>query len=433
MIPLVLAFHPGAGPNPIRMRGIIFTCAMLFCMPVHAEEGVSFLGEAVVVLEYESVYSVHPQPDPINYPNMRVQPGEFDVRRILADLQNYLHTESYDFVLIYSLIEIPGWIHAGKRFSQPLGENIGWVNRGSGDSWAPAGWDRLRSVPHMNDIGFIQRTTPENPNYGGSLTAFHECFHYWGPNMTHNYSVGPHEWTPDMPVAWLGQSSRHWSWNFVDTEEFNYPGIMGSGPTSDQFNAFDLYIMGLLGYDTASEYIYTVYEHGDETKHDLTLDDLIYSMSLLSSSYYSGDGKRIPDIDPTASHINCLVVIIKGQDEKLTDEDVGLVLDMVDDMPEAWAIATWGLSSMEVKVDRRQESLERPVDLNLEVTEVGINLARYVESGKQVNLYSSNDLNVWTHEESIWGDGQVIQRFFKKDSGKKFFQLAEVPTIAPQN
>lgn len=304
------------------------------------------LGPVAVVLGYGSVYDVHVAPDPTNYPNMRIQPGGFDVGTILAHLELAVDPSVYDFVLMYSLHEVPGWINSGGRFSFPA-MNIGFANSLYGSLSPPAPWTRLRSVPHMNSVEFIARPAGGLDPWG-ALTSFHEIFHYWGVYITVN-QVGPREWLPGDPVGWLASCCAHWTWVW---DEEGMPGIMYSGPTSDRFNAFDLYMMGLMGYAEASQVTHVLYEDESDPRvlHDVALDDLIYALSLAGPTRYEGDGLRMPATDPAVQDLKALIVVIKGVDETLTAEDADLVLDLANDMAAAWYTATWGRSSMDVQV-----------------------------------------------------------------------------------
>jgi hypothetical protein len=334
--------------------------ALTIAQTTFAQPSVSYLDDTAVIMEYDSVFDVHTDPDPAKYPDQRSQPGNFTTNRVLEDLEPYVHSDGYDFVLLYTVREVPGWIHAGSRYSTPNGKNIGHLNSDSGNSWKPGnstGWDKLRSAPHMNSVDFIDRPEPNRPNYGGSRTVFHESFHYWGPDITGNYTVGPREWKPGDPLAWLAQTALHWSWNFADP---TMPGIMASGATSSQFNAFDLYLMGLVDYAEASTFSYTIYELDPVTQgvpndpglfHELTIDDLIVSLALRGPDYFEGDGRRIPEIDETAEEFHALVVVVKGKDDVLTESHTELIRDMVADIPPAWEIATWGRSMMDARVE----------------------------------------------------------------------------------
>ncbi len=336
---------------------VLITCATRASFaqdePSISYVGSESLGSVAVVLEYGSVYDVHDAPDPVNYPNMRIQPASFDVATILTHLEPAVEPSAYDFVLMYSLHEVPGWIHAGRRFSYPA-QNIGFTNLLYGTLSPPAPWTRLRAVPQMNSVEFIgERRLESLPNYGGALAVFHEMHHYWGVYITVNETVGPYEWVPGDPVAWLAgrRGWRHWAdvW-----EQPGLLGIMSSGPKSDRFNEFDLYVMGLMPYAEASLAAHVLYDlTPTPALHDLTLDDLIYALSLGDPDldFYSGDGRRIPETDPAVEHLNVLIVVIKGADETLDPDDVDLLLEIAADIPVAWDIATSGRSTMSILLD----------------------------------------------------------------------------------
>lgn len=291
---------------------------------------------------------------------MRSQPGEFDLTRILNDLESVVDSAVYDFVLLYTLHEVPGWIHSRGRFSYVV-KNTGLPIELYGYISPFPAWPRLRGSPHMNSVENISVSMPNIPNYGGAITAFHEIFHYWGVDITNNvYGVGPPNWTPEYPVGLLAGSSGHWTWVW---DEPGMSGIMYSGATSDRFNEFDLYLMGLMGYEEASQGTHFVYEDGSNPRilHPVTWDDLIYVLSLYEEentnyTHYEGNGHRIPDTDPAVRNLNVLIVIIKGADETLDSEAIDLVVGMANDIPTAWNIATHGRSAMNIPAIQQNNS-----------------------------------------------------------------------------
>lgn len=312
---------------------------------------ISFIDSIIVVLEYKSVYDVHVSPDTIKYPNIRIQPGGFDEIRILNDLETIIDPFNYDFVLFYTLHEVPGWINSGPTTSTPA-KNIGLYNNFKGRySWVPKSWTKLRSVPHMNSIDFLDRSSGL-PNFGSTLTAIHEIDHYWGVYITVQDSVGPRNWIPGVhPVAWLASGWGHWSWVW---ESGGMPGIMYSAALSNKFNEFDLYFMGLMGYNEASKAVYKVYEYprtNPPTLHDVNLDSLIYALSLAGNNYYKDDGRRIPDVDSSVQNLRILIAVVKGQDEEFTEEQRKKIVKLAKDLPGDWEVATWNRSSMSVGID----------------------------------------------------------------------------------
>ena len=167
----------------------------------------------------------------------------------------------------------------------------------------------------MNSVEFFNRGENEPeimPNYGSTLTAFHEMGHYWGVWITAQSSIGPREWNTNYPLAYLASCCGHWTWVWNDNlPPGKMPGIMGSGPTSTRFNAFDLYFMGLMDYDEASTYTYGIYDLQDKA-HSITLDSLRHALSLAGEFLYDGDGKRIPGTDAQVKSLNTLIVVVKG-------------------------------------------------------------------------------------------------------------------------
>jgi uncharacterized repeat protein (TIGR01451 family) len=300
---------------------------------------ISILGGVVVVLEYDSVYAVHNAPDP-SVP-LRQQYGAFDLDRILPDLALVVDPTVFDFVLMYSVREVPGWIHSGALGSVSA-KNIGWPNSLYGSTPPYRPWVRLRQAPHMNSVDFVDSFGP--------LTAFHEIGHHWNVYWARS-SPGPRGWRPGDPVAWLAGAGAHWSWNWY---EVGMPGLMYSGPTSDRFNAFDLYGMGLMGYQEARQYVHQIYEDPNPGPslpsplilHNVALNDLVSALSLEGSAYFEGDGHRMPDTDPSARQMNVLMTIIKGRDEVLTPAQQARMIGLASELGPGWSVATWGRSSL---------------------------------------------------------------------------------------
>lgn len=313
-----------------------------------APPDVEFLGESAVVLSYDSVYDVHDAPDPA-ISDARSQAAGFDTTRILNDLAAHVDASQYDFCLLYTVDEVPGWVHAGPRYSTPAA-NIGLSNSGRGRPHTPLGWPRLRSAPHMNSLDLLTMRLPGVQGLTGTVIAFHEIGHYWGVRMARGVDVDA-AWTPEKPIAWLGAATSHWTRTWIDE---GLPGIMSGTPTGRLYNAFDLYAMGLMGYEEASTYAYAVErpdgpnEAGADER--LTLDDLIYGLSLAGGRYYSGDGRRDPDTDESARDLRALLVVVKGRDEQIRPKQEQNLLRMAEEMPAAWSEATWGRSTLQVQV-----------------------------------------------------------------------------------
>lgn len=342
------------------MRPVPLSAAIVFAaagMP--AQEGtppaasVSFIDDAAVLLEYASAYDVHSEPDGSTLP-LRSQLGNFDTDRVLRDLEAHVDPGAYDFVLLYSLRELPGWIHSGTRIVTTPAKNIGADNCCYGSPPIRPAWPRLRAVPHMNSVSYVA----EAGLHHALLVAAHEMGHFW--NVRWNRApVGPRDWRAGMPAGWLAGCCGHWTWNWVkDAGEDRPPGIMGSDPTNDRFNEFDLYAMGLMGYDEVRAVRHEVYEcdpPGDAAcpagaTHAIGVDDLIAGLEASAPERVDGDGRRFPDTDETMAFVRILPVVVKGADEPLTEAEADLMRAFAAEMPAAWSAATRGRSTMSVGV-----------------------------------------------------------------------------------
>lgn len=318
---------------------------------------VSFIGDAAVLLEYPSVYDVHTALDPNR--DIRSQGGAFLDMVILEDLEPYVKAAAYDFVLMYSLQEVPGWIHSGSQWHGVPAKNIGQFNSDYGHGREAGAWTRLRGTPHMNSIDLFDGWELFPGSNAGSLVPIHEIGHYWMVNWSRS-SHGPREWRPGDPLAHLAGALYHWSWNWIDTipGPEDMPGIMYSAPLSYSFNEFDLYAMGLMDYPELFGVSHTIYEcappnyedcyPGDE--HELRVGHLVDSLELQGPNYFEGDGLRIPATDATVQDINTLLVVIKGEDETLSTQQAELISAIGATLPDAWSTATWARSRMSTRV-----------------------------------------------------------------------------------
>lgn len=309
--------------------------------------------DSVAVLEYPSVYTVHPVHDPLRYPNMRVQPATFDMLRVLADLESIIDPSNYDFVLLFSLQEVPGWIHSGARYALEA-KNLGLRN--TFVFTRPPRWNRARSAPHMNNLDFF------DPSAVGSsqqtqLTIAHEIAHQWGVYFaaTNCQSfVRLTEWRRGIhPTACLATITSHWTYLWKRPEG---PGILESGASNPRFNEFDLYAMGLMGYNEAKAYTHMVREDAPlqtAPEYPVTIDTLLASLQIAGPTYCQGDCRRVPDTDPTATAMRALVVIVKGSSEQITELRRRTALKIVREFPTVWRTATLGRSDMNLALVRR--------------------------------------------------------------------------------
>ena len=309
------------------------------------------------MLEYDSVYDVHSPPittDP-TVP-LSTQSGYWFEDLILSALDralDYQKYETYDYVLIYSVPEVPGWINSG-YYRYVAAKNIGRPNA----DYHPR-YDfsfRLRAVPHMNAIAYMASPSSwADPGQYGMQVAVHEMAHFWGVYWGNGRWYRPQDWKPDEPIGWLATYHQHWSYNWAGAAG---PGIMDGFATRElqtQFNAFDLYALGLMDYAEARNQHYSIYEdptgqHIAGTSHVLGIDDLIYLNLLQGSWLYEAPGQRAPATEPEARHIRLLPVIIKGKDDVMTSAQEQLIRNFVDRMPQWWNNATWGRSTAEVGI-----------------------------------------------------------------------------------
>ncbi|MEZ0375044.1 MAG: hypothetical protein ACAI44_38515 [Candidatus Sericytochromatia bacterium] len=254
-----------------------------------------------------------------------------------------------DFILVFTLQEVPGWRHSGLRGRDPA-QNIGFRNDTAGKPVYPA-WPRLRGIPLLNSVDFLKPSNAQLRNSNSTLSAIHEMGHHWGVYWSDRPDCGPREWTPQEPLICLMNASSHWTWTWTWTPEKSLPmpGILYSGPTSAYFNAFDLYAMGLMPYEVASRYVYHVYsERQPKQIYPVTLKQLLAALSRRGQAYFDHGGKRIPPLDPDMARIRVLLLLLKDPKESISPEADQLLRKLAQDLPADWYQATWKRSRLEV-------------------------------------------------------------------------------------
>lgn len=254
-------------------------------------------------------------------------------------------TSEIDFILYFTLQEVPGWIHSG-AVNRPA-QNIGFANASYNNPHNPA-WPRLKAHVLMNDVSFLFTPRSQLRNYNSTLTVCHEIGHYWGVQWSHTPNIGPRKWRPGQSIVPLGTASAHWTWTWLPIGKIIMPGILYSGPTSPYFNAFDLYAMGLMSYEESSRFTYWVHPP-DQPKqaYPLRLADLIHSVKQKGPDYYRGNGRRIPLQEPNKNFKTLLVVIKEPRQQISRAQDLAL-RQLVQDLPADWYLATWKRSQMSV-------------------------------------------------------------------------------------
>lgn len=310
--------------------------------------------DSVVVLEYPSVYSVHAAPNPALYPNMRVQPAPWDMSTILPDVEKLVVPTNYDFVLLFSLREVPGWINSGTRYERG-GINLGLTN--SFTFTRPPQWGKLRAAPHMNNLDFFDSTAVTGSTQS-PLTIVHELGHQWSAYFTATQCSGINrlsDWVKGVhSTACLATITSHWTYLWTRAEG---AGILYSGATSPRFNEFDLYAMGLMGYNEARTYTHMVHEdkfpYSTAPQYPVTLDTLIAAIAAGGPTICQGDCRRVPDTDATVQSMRILLVIVKGADEQISEARRAAILKLSRTFPGIWNTATLGRSTLSMDVAKK--------------------------------------------------------------------------------
>lgn len=312
------------------------------------------LRDSVVVLEFPSIYTVHDAPNPTLYPNMRVQPAPFNMSMILPEIEKLVVPTQYDFVLLFSLREIPAWINSGVRYSNEA-TNLGFAN---GLSFTkPPGWTKLRAAPHMNNLDFWDSTAATGSTQS-SLVLAHEIGHQWSAYLSagrcnglarlSDWRVGVHH------TGCLATIGSHWTYLWARPEG---AGILYSGATSARFNEFDLYAMGLMGYNEVRLITHQMHEdirpYETAPRHPVTIDSLLAMMVAAGPPNCLGNCRRNPDTDPTVQSMRVLMVVVKGADEIITPSRRETAVALARTFPGVWNTATHGRSVISTTVTKK--------------------------------------------------------------------------------
>jgi len=352
---------------------LIILCNPLFGQAFFADPNIkdpviSILNDSIVIMQYESIYDVHSDWDSLSGLSIRQTRGLYDYKRVIKDLGRALNPTKYHFIGLYSdddfgYGQVPGWIHAGTR-NEVSAKNIGRANDIYGTKFVPE-WGDIMAIQHMNDIEFMADEASDRPNYGLTLSFFHEIGHQWGVRWygllekNLEYFAFYETWEPWMTLVPLVNGGGHWAQGvsgiWVNPEN---AGIMPTAP-ENRFNAFDLYAMGVLSYEEVADTVYYLRDLNTEITYPFTVDTLISVLSLhtqftYENEYFTGDGKRFPAKDPRMDNLRSLIVIITGEEESdLTADDKELALRSAREVPGDWDWATWGLSSMSTRIDNK--------------------------------------------------------------------------------
>jgi fibronectin type III domain protein len=301
--------------------------------------------EGALVMSYASYAQVFPNALP-------TAPGNWAWEQILNDVDEVIDVGGYDFVLLFTKSLLPGTgsrVNSGAQLRGQNARNNGldrrFVNRRySVRDFGP----RLKAMPFLDTIG---RPPP-------SATIFHEVGHFW-PVAPAYRVIDRTTWNPATDsVAWLATScdpQGHWCgpWYGGQTGPAlaNVPGLMAVNGNGSRFNPFDLHVIGLMGYAEVSAFTFYVEAptgplRPTPLRYPITQDLIVASRRLRpdASEYVEGDGRRVPDVDPAMTDVRMLVLVIKQDNEVLTDGERAVMGSLVQGLPADWDFATYSRS-----------------------------------------------------------------------------------------
>lgn len=349
---------------------------------------ITIIDDHFLVMEYESIYDIHISWDPVAYPNIRNSPPQFDYDRIYEDLNGAIDADKYHIKALYTdddglnggYGEVPGWMRLASVYSWNRGKNVGFNNIAVDNSVKRG---KHIAMPHMNNIAFAADDPgPIGPGVDypfetrGPGALLHEIGHVWGVRWVSGpaYEMGwsSSNWDDTMPPIVL-VGNTHWGLagsgpnsRWVDPE---YPGIMTSGATAPTYHPFQLYAMGILSYEEVEEHVSTVRNPETGLEYEITVDDLIavlgryqeymvdnwpnFPQHLQGTSWFEGDGKRIPAINPERDNFKTLIVVVTGQEGIFTPDDMQIAAALSQSFPSHWSTATLGKSNMTTQVDHK--------------------------------------------------------------------------------
>ncbi len=69
-------------------------------------------------------------------------------------------------------------------------------------------------------------------------------------------------------------------------------------------------------------------------------------MRISQPDNVAGDGKRIPAIEPEATQVTALVVLVNGESDAVSVAQTDKLHAIATELPDAWRLATWDRSHM---------------------------------------------------------------------------------------
>jgi hypothetical protein len=274
-------------------------------------------------------------------------PPKLNKMQVLSDLAHHVTPSEYDFILMYSLSDWPGWSELHGPCIAPA-ENTGFENRLaiSGDcADIPADWQTLRGLA----ISPIQDSHSDaiDPNI---LTAMHKMGQAWGVFWDHSMAnVDGANTCSALEDSASGHRAVPVDW-YSDEEA----GLLQGLPIHGSFNALDLYAMGLMGYAEAQHFEYLVYQDSEHsTLQSISVDAIIAHLPEHGSEYHIGDGKRRPDTDISTENMRALVVLLTAGPEEASAAETEQLFNLSRKLPSAWNEATWRRSAMSMEILER--------------------------------------------------------------------------------
>ncbi|MEK9160211.1 MAG: S-layer homology domain-containing protein [Patescibacteria group bacterium] len=315
--------------------------------------------------------------DECRYSNGNVR-GECVVEKFYQN-----HEDNYDMIMVIDVGDYEGQYNgwSGNNVQRYVPTNLGMVEE-CGETCQEEYPERLR---HMQQAGDSWKDSND-------VIFLHELAHYWGvawlstdescyDESLVEYTFENGHWT-ELFQAGGGASIMAYLMNEVSEGDLsgiqkgmltdNNDGTFSfSREDSLQFNAMDLYAMGLIDEETLeSKDMYVVLypeEVGTDlysgTRYDLTLDDfknLLLEKETCEDTgpdyYYTGDGSRIlheyDNGQELAENFKAAIVLIKAPDQEITTSDAFQICEAVNyRWPDAWYEATDERSIVDLSIE----------------------------------------------------------------------------------
>ncbi|MFI0416317.1 MAG: CARDB domain-containing protein [Candidatus Thiodiazotropha sp.] len=265
-------------------------------------------------------------------------------RAIVAQEFLRTHPDNYDFIVVFSTFEFD--TGNAMAFYHRLQNQVQGINLPIYDNsnlFGSAG--KLKGYIDMAALTRYE-TNPLNPGFDDTLSVLaHEMLHQWGPSVRFMQTDN----TPSD--ALIGHLGVHWSYLLDSDASLEYgadwkdngDGTFTSVGVKRFFSPLDLYLMGYYKQEEVPPFYLIENPDIDKTalpeenvtisgaRRDITIDDII-----------AAEGPRIPSADEAQHDFRFAFVLLTGQGETVTEDQILALNHIRREFMTRYAILTGG-------------------------------------------------------------------------------------------